>query len=128
MKIKYSDGRAVEALLLSRTESTLRGAVEGAGDVMEFSQINGTWVSADCEPVRIEFDWLRHDRKPAISEADCCCSPELAARLIHSLFTGSSEDGMEGDAACNEEFGLAGSSGMLGTESTAARVPRCRPC
>ena len=89
MTIKYSDGRAVQAVLLSRTEMTIRVAMEGFDDVMEFSNIKGTWVSADCEPVGIEFAWQRHDHKPTISEADCCCSRELAARLMRSLFTDS---------------------------------------
>jgi hypothetical protein len=104
MTIKYSDGRSVEAVLLSRTETTIRVAIEGTDDVMEFSdisdasEINGTWESADCGPVLIEFVWQRHDRKPAASETDCCCSSELAARLIDSLFTGS-EGRIEGDAS-----------------------------
>ena len=106
MTIKYSDGRSVEAVLLSRMETTIRVAIEGTEDAMEFSdisaasEINGTWVSADCGPVLIEFVWQRPDRKPAASEADCCCSSELAARLIDSLFAGS-EDRMEGDASAD---------------------------
>lgn len=92
MTINYSDGGAVEAVLLARTESTLLVAVQGADDVMEVSEINGKWVTADCEPVTIEFAWQRLDRKPKISESDCHCSQELAARLIHLLFTDSTED------------------------------------
>jgi hypothetical protein len=95
MTITYSDGIAVEAVLLSRTENIMRLAVKGADDVIEVSNINGTWVSADCEPVSIEFAWQRRDRKPMISEAECCCSRELAAKLIHSLFAGSNEDKVE---------------------------------
>lgn len=91
MTIKYLDGRAVEAVVLSRKEATIRVAMEGADDVMEFSNIKGTWVSADCDPVQLEFAW-RDYRKPAISEANCFCSHELAARLIHLLFTDSDED------------------------------------
>jgi hypothetical protein len=33
--------------------------------------------------------------KPAVSEADCSCSRELAAQLIHLLFTDSNEDRIE---------------------------------
>jgi len=92
MTIKYSDGKSFEAVLLLRTENTIRLAVEGADDVMELTDINGTWVSDDCEPVFIEFAWQRHAYKPAVDEADCCCSRELAARLIHSLFAPGDED------------------------------------
>src|SRR5580658_7766200 len=95
MTITYSNGIAVEAVLLSRTENTMRLAVQGADDVIEVSNINGTWVAADCEPVSIRFAWERRDRKPVISEAECCCSQELAAKLIHSLFAGSNEEKIE---------------------------------
>lgn len=92
MTITYLDGRAVEAVLLSRTDDTIRVAVVGAEDVTQFSNINGTWVSEDCEPARIEFAWHQKGHKPTISEADCCCSHELAARLVHLLFTDSKDE------------------------------------
>jgi hypothetical protein len=85
MTIQYSDGKALEAVLLSRTETTLRAAIQGADDVVEFSSINGVWVSEDCEPVRIVFEWQRRNSKRTISEADFACSQELAGRLIHLL-------------------------------------------
>jgi hypothetical protein len=93
MTIKFSDGRQVGAMLLSRTDDTLRLAVEGEDDVMEFTQVNGAWVSADCEPVSVVYAWERLNRLPTISEAECCCSHELAAHLLHLLFTGVPEDG-----------------------------------
>jgi hypothetical protein len=92
MTIRYSDGRVGEALLLSRGEDTIRLQVKGADDVVEFSNIRGTWVSADCEPVSIEFAWQRDDREPLVSETDCVCSAELADRLLQLLFTDSGED------------------------------------
>jgi hypothetical protein len=114
MTINYSDGRAVEAVLLTRTESTLLVAAQGADDVMEISNINGTWVSADCEPVAIEFAWRQLDRKPKISEADCHCSPELAARLIRLLFTDSSADTTESDVLVGSEIPFGSALGAAG--------------
>jgi hypothetical protein len=95
MIINYSDGNSVEAVLLSRTEQTMRVAVEGAEDAMELSNIRGTWVSDECEPVSVQFAWQRNERKPALSGDDFCCSHELAARLIHLLFGGGAEETME---------------------------------
>src|SRR5580698_7921009 len=95
MTITFSDGRAVEALLMTRTETMMRAMIRGVDDVTEFSNISGVWVSADCEPVTIEFAWQRLNPKPAISEADCHCSHELAARLIRLLYTDSNEDRAE---------------------------------
>jgi len=97
MTITYSDGRAVEAVLLSRTAKTLTVAMEGADDVMQFSDIKGVWVSEDCEPVLIKFAWEQSAPKAPVTEADCCCSHELAAKLIHMLFSGSDEDAIEVD-------------------------------
>jgi hypothetical protein len=92
MTIKYLDGRAFEAVLLSRTETMIRLALEGADDVTELRNVNGTWVSEDREPVLIEFAWQRNARKPTIAEAECCCSRELASRLIRLLSTHSQKD------------------------------------
>ena len=92
MIIKYSNGTEVEAALLVRGERTLRVALNGGDDVVEVTEINGTWVSEDCEPVQIEFAWELRGRLPEPTEADFVCSEELAARLLRLLFTDSSED------------------------------------
>ena len=114
MTINYSDGRAVEAVLLARTECRLLVAAQGADDVMEISNINGTWVSEDCEPVAIEFAWQQLDRKPKISEADCHCSPELAARLIRLLFTDSNADTTESDILAGSQIAFGSDLGAAG--------------
>src|ERR1039458_2369814 len=54
MTIRYADGRLYEAVLLSRTDNTLRVAAKNTDDVQMFTDIGGTWVSEDCEPVRID--------------------------------------------------------------------------
>ena len=97
MTIQYSDGRAAEAVLLARTETTIRVAMQGADDVVEFSKTGGTWVSADCEPALIAGT---EGRLNPVTEADCCCSREWAARLIHLLFTDSDEHGIDEDGPC----------------------------
>jgi len=91
MTIKYSDGKSFEATLLSRTENTILLAVGGAEDVMELSNINGSWVSADRRPASIRFAWQRRVDKPVITETEGGCSRELAARLIQLSLTRRSE-------------------------------------
>ena len=81
---------------------------------MEISDINGTWVSAHCEPVALKFAWQQLDRKPKISEADCHCSHELAARLIHLLFTDSSEDTTESDVLVGSQIAFSSACGAAG--------------
>lgn len=98
MTIRYANGQTQEAALLSRTETTLRVALAGADDVTEFALIHGNWISADCEPVEIEFAWQRRQRKPVVTEADCCCTKDLAAHLIHLLYTDSSDE-IDADSA-----------------------------
>ena len=92
MILTYADGSKTEAVILSRTENKIRAAIPGVDDPMEFTDIHGTWVSEDCEPVRIEFAWQSKTRAELLSEADCLCSHELAARLIQMLWRGSDED------------------------------------
>jgi len=92
MIIRFQNGREIEAAILTRNEHTLRVAVKGGDDALEFIEINGRWVSEDCEPVQIEFAWQRRGRLPELSEVDFFCSQELAARLLRLLFTDSSED------------------------------------
>ena len=91
MTIRYANGQILEAVLLSRTETTLRVAIPGSEDSAEFTLIHGVWVSEDCEPAEVEFSWGRHARAAEVREADCVCPHELAARLIHMLYSGEQE-------------------------------------
>ena len=84
MTLRYANGKTVDAVLLSRTDSKMRVALKGSEDAVELNELCGTWVSDDCEPVQVSFEW----EKPApahASEEDFICSPELAARLIRLL-------------------------------------------
>jgi hypothetical protein len=92
MRIQYANGTTMEAALLARTENTIRVAPQGGDDVLEFTHRNGVWISEDLEPVQIQFEWERRGRKPEISEADCVCPQDLAARLVHLLLSGEQEE------------------------------------
>lgn len=87
MIIRYTDGRSVEGVLLARDENRIRVALKDCDDVSEFVIVSGVWVSEDCEPVRVEFAW-QTAKHVDVSEADCLCSRELAARLIQLLLSG----------------------------------------
>jgi hypothetical protein len=91
MIIRYSNGQGFDAGLLSETENSMRIAIQRSDDVLELKQINGIWVSEECEPVQVEFAWTRQVDLDTIKEDDCVCSPELAARLLHLLFSGEEE-------------------------------------
>ena len=82
MTLTYADGSRTEAFLLARTESRIRVAVPGSDDPLEFTDVHGTWVSEDCEPVGLEFAWQGKTREEVLTEADCICPHELAAHLI----------------------------------------------
>ena len=94
MILIYADGSRTEAFLLARTENKIRVAVRGSDDPLELTDVHGTWVSEDCEPVRVEFAWQGKTREQVVSEADCICSHDLAARLIHLLWN-ADEDSSE---------------------------------
>jgi hypothetical protein len=91
MTIRYTDGQNLEAVLLSRTETTMRVALQQHDDIVALTQVNDVWISDECEPVQVDFAWARHQGTLAIREEDCVCSHELAAHLIHLLYTGDEE-------------------------------------
>ena len=95
MFLTYANGSKVEGILLARTESKIRVAISGAEDPMELTNIRGTWVTDDCEPVRVEFAWEGKTNEEVLSEADCVCSHDLAARLLHLLWSGSDEEALK---------------------------------
>jgi hypothetical protein len=88
MTIRYSNGRMVEAILLSHTGSSMRVATQDSDEVTEYHEINGAWVSEHGEPVDVRFAWMQNADRPLVTETDCICSHELAARLIRLLFMG----------------------------------------
>jgi hypothetical protein len=92
MTIRYVNGSTFEAVLLSRTDRNMRVALCGADDIVELEDVNGTWVTDDCEPVQVIFAWQRTAPVEEPSESDCICAPEVAARLIHLLHAGESEE------------------------------------
>ena len=61
----------------------MRVAIPGCGDSLELKEIHGVWVTDDCEPVEVEFSWAGRGVAAEVTEADCVCPHELAARLIH---------------------------------------------
>jgi hypothetical protein len=94
MKIRYQNGSAFEGITLSRTQQTMRVAVKGGDDVLEFTNIHGTWVSEDCEPVTMEVG-MTCAPVENLSEDDFICSQELAAHLVSLLFNDSTGDFFE---------------------------------
>ena len=91
MTIKYSDGKAFEAMLLSRTETTILLAVDGAEDVLALSHVNGSWLPADCKSLSTRFAQQQPADKPVIMKTERCCSRELAARLLRLSLIGRKE-------------------------------------
>jgi hypothetical protein len=89
MIITYRNGTSVEGCILLRGDNWLRAAIKGSEGVVVLTCVNGTWISDDSAPVEVVFEWQRRSRKEAISESDCVCSKELAARLIHLLLIGA---------------------------------------
>ena len=53
MTLTYLDGRAVEAVLLARTETTLRVVVQGADDVIELSDADSDEENCHSELMTI---------------------------------------------------------------------------
>ena len=92
MFITFLDGQKIEAVIYSQNGSTMRVAVKGAEDLVDFTSISGQWLSENCEPVDIEFAWQRIPTKETVTEADCICSQELATHLVECLWMGGADD------------------------------------
>jgi hypothetical protein len=108
MVLIYADGSKTEAVLLARNENKIRVAIVGSDDLLELTDVHGTWVTEDCEPVYVQFAWEGKTPEQMISEADCVCSHDLAARLIHLLWNGDEESQAKAKTAVpvDAEFGL----------------------
>ena len=91
MLIRYEDGRNSEAVLISRTTGTMRVVLQGGADAIDLTDVNGVWLSENCEPVQVEFAWESRPHTAAPSVSDCVCSAELASTLVDLLATGSPE-------------------------------------
>jgi len=99
MTIRYSNGHTLEAVLLSQTATFMRITVQGSEDVLELRNINGAWITDECEPVNVDYAWSGQSLLVETSEDDCVCSPELAARLLHLLFSGEEQPNANNPAA-----------------------------
>lgn len=106
MVLIYTDGSRTEGILLARTENTIRVAIPGSDDPLELTDVHGTWVTEDCEPVQVEFAWQKKTREQILSEADCICSHDLAARLLHLLWSGDDEDHLKAKAVPSDAEGF----------------------
>jgi len=88
MTITYANGMQVEGIVLARTEDSMRVAVRGWRDSVEFVPGPGdTWESETGEVVHIGA----HPRVPATIEGldEFICPEELARHLVGSLETAS---------------------------------------
>lgn len=87
MTIRYSNGYQIEGVILTSNENSMRVALQGSNDVLQLNDFHGTWVTEDCEPVHVELEWAKRE-EPVVTLDDCLCSKELAAKLLHLLFSG----------------------------------------
>jgi hypothetical protein len=55
MLIRFPDGSAKEAVLVSLTGGVMRVAVARVEDLWEFKLVEGAWISEQCEVVSFEF-------------------------------------------------------------------------
>jgi hypothetical protein len=98
MTIKYANGTASIAMILSHEQDEIRAVICGSDDVQIFRRVKGTWFSEEIEPVAIEFEFHTPGRNtPSLEE--CICSKKLAVDLLRRLFGGDGDDLHEGATA-----------------------------
>jgi hypothetical protein len=91
MVLIFANGSRTEAVLLARNENKIRVAIAGSDDVLELTDVHGRWVTEGCEPVYVQFAWEGKTPEQIVTEADCVCSHDLAARLVHLLWNADEE-------------------------------------
>jgi len=97
MTINLETGRRSSKLtqmvegIMSRNDKMTWAALEVGDDAVALPRVNGTWISEDCEPVALGFDWQRYPPKETVLESDCICPKELAARLTQVFRSGDNE-------------------------------------
>lgn len=87
--ITYPNGTLLKAIVLSHEENEIRAIAAGCDDVLAFTRFHGTWLWEEIEPVSIEFEW---QASPALSEDNCVCPKELAARLVQTVLGACERD------------------------------------
>jgi hypothetical protein len=53
--VNYKSGRRLNGFLLALGDRTIRVAIQGSDDAVEFRMVNGLWISEDCEIVTFDF-------------------------------------------------------------------------
>ena len=134
MTITYPSGAVLQAIALSHEENEIRAIAAGCDDVLEFTRVHGTWISEELEPVTIEFASQGRQTSPSISEDDCLCPRELAARLIAMVVSGCERGeagkgiffvfSAEGSQVAIQRTAVYDSQGSARGESRSARLGR----
>ena len=91
MILQYENGKTVEGVALSTTDSWMRVALRGYNDVIELVRVDGQWISEDCETVRIQPAWQLGRPLQQVPEADLVCPREVAFQLAR-LMSGTSRE------------------------------------
>jgi hypothetical protein len=112
--ITYPNGTILQAIALSHEENEIRSIAAGCDDVLEFTRVHDTWISEEIEPVTIEFACQRRQTSPSISEDDCLCPKELAARLIAMVISGCER----GEAGKGTFFVFSAEGGQVAIQRT----------
>ena len=92
MRLRYQNGAVIECITLFRTETRMRVAVHDREDSMDLTNIHGTWVTDDCEPVIMETGTTFFKTVVEYSDDEFICPRPLADHLISLLIVDSMEE------------------------------------
>jgi hypothetical protein len=77
----------------------MRVAVQGHDDIVVLTRISDVWVSDECDAVQVGCSWAEQVAMTEVTEADCVCSLDLAAHLIHMFYIGGDALHVKGSPA-----------------------------
>ncbi len=92
MRLRYQNGAVIEGITLFRTGTRMRVAIRDREDSLDLTNIHGTWVTDECEPVIMETGTSSFKTVVEYSDEEFICPQPLADHLISLLIVDSMEE------------------------------------
>jgi hypothetical protein len=81
--VRYKTGRKLQGVLLALGDQSIRIAIQGEDDAVQFRLVRGVWVSEDCEVVTFEFAEIAAQDQTDVPEA--IIAAEFGAPVVQRI-------------------------------------------
>ena len=81
--VRYKNGKKLQGILLALGDQSIRVAIQGEDDAVQFRLVRGVWVSEDCELVTFEFAEIAAQDQTDVPEA--IIAAEFGAPVVQRI-------------------------------------------